>query len=67
MGPARATPLAESAPPDLLVCGIDEDTAIIVQAGAAWVRGRGTVTLWQAGLPTLYRAGDQLPPLDGSP
>jgi len=34
MGPARATPLAEKAPPELLVCGIDEDTAVIVQPGA---------------------------------
>jgi cyanophycinase len=64
MGPARATPIAESAPAGLLVCGIDEDTAVLIQGGATWVRGRGTVTLWQAGVPTVYRSGDQLPRLD---
>jgi cyanophycinase len=66
MGPARATPIAESAPAGLLVYGIDEDTAVLIQGRAAWVRGRGTVTLWQNGVATLFRAGDQLPEVEPS-
>lgn len=62
MGPARATPIAESAPAGLLVYGIDEDTAVLIRDGAAWVRGRGTVTIWRNAVPTVVSAPEQVPP-----
>ena len=61
LGPARATPLATGAPPGLLVLGIDEDTVVLRPGGVARVLGRGTVTAWQDGQPTLFRSGEELP------
>lgn len=61
LGPARSTPLATDAPPGLLVLGIDEDTVVLRVGGTARVLGRGTVTAWQDGQPTLFRSGGELP------
>lgn len=61
LGPARSTPLATGAPAGLLVLGIDEDTVVLRAGGVARVLGRGTVTAWQDGQPTVFRSGDEIP------
>jgi cyanophycinase-like exopeptidase len=61
-GPERTMARVADAPARLLVLGIDEDTAIVrVRGKAGQVRGRGTVTVWRNGEPTVFKHGDTIP------
>ena len=61
-GGARSGPLLAIAPPDLTILGIDEDTVVMAVDGTATVLGRATVTVWRAGEPTIFNAGETIPP-----
>jgi cyanophycinase len=61
-GPERTRARVDDAPPGMTVLGIDEDTVILSVGGRARVLGRGTVTVWQAGLARLFEPGEELPP-----
>jgi cyanophycinase-like exopeptidase len=61
-GPARTIPRVADAPAGLLVLGIDEDTVIMrVRGKAGQVLGRGTITVWHNGEPTVFKHGDTIP------
>ena len=61
-GSARTAPLVAVASPGLAILGIDEDTAVLVDAaGSATVRGARTVTLLRADSLTVFAAGATLP------
>ena len=60
-GPERTRTRVDDAPPALTVLGIDEDTVILTTDGVARVLGRGTVTVWQAGLSRQFEPGAEIP------
>ena len=50
--------MALQAPRDIVVLGIDEDTAAVERDGAWEVYGRGRVTVWRGRHRERLRAGD---------
>jgi cyanophycinase len=50
--------VAFGAPPEVLVLGIDEDTALVGRDGAWQVQGRGRVTVWRGRERRRHRAGE---------
>jgi cyanophycinase-like exopeptidase len=61
-GLERTMPRVQEAPDGLVILGIDEDTVVLHAAGAARVLGRGTVTVWREGQPTVLHSGDDVSP-----
>jgi len=64
LSPERLAPLLESAPPGLVVFGIDENTVLLIHGSDARVLGHGTVTRWRDRQPQLFEPGDSLPRAD---
>ena len=62
LGPERAQPRVDSAPPGLVVLGIDENTAVVSTGGVSRVQGVGTVTIWHDGRPRTFPSGATIPP-----
>ena len=50
--------MALQAPRGATILGIDEDTAVVGQAGVWQVHGRGRATLWRGRHRERFRAGE---------
>ena len=63
LGEQRLLALEEQMPVDVLILGIDEHTALIIDLDAelATVAGRGSVTARRNGQSDVYAAGDEIP------
>lgn len=63
MGLARFEPLLAMLPPDMVVLGMDEQTALAVDwaAGAGHVLGQGNVTVLAAGAAQVFSRGASFP------
>lgn len=60
-GLARRQPLRDTLPPNVLIVGIDEHTALVWSEGHWRVMGQGHVTLWRSDGLDRYPAGALVP------
>jgi len=63
MGLARFELLLAMLPPDVVVLGVDEQTALAIDwaAGSGRVLGQGSVTVLRAGAATVFERGEDFP------
>jgi cyanophycinase len=60
-GLARRQPLRDALPPEVLLIGVDEHTALVWSEGRWQVMGQGCVTLWRSDGLERYPVGSTVP------